>query len=97
MTTTVAIRVAINADQTRSGFFLINRSIIIQADSISPRKVRLAQKNGYICNEEELIERKRALLIPARRTIAKQIINITDKARFILYGDRININSQIKI
>jgi len=97
LTTTVAIIVASMADQTRSGFFLMNRSIIKHAGNVSPRKVILAQIKGFDCDAAELIYRKRFLLIPVRSTIVIQRINVTNKARLILYGDRINIKRQIKI
>jgi hypothetical protein len=39
----VAIRVAKIPDQIRSGRFLMKRTIIAQADNVSPRNVRFSQ------------------------------------------------------
>jgi hypothetical protein len=56
----VAIRDATIPDQTRSGLFLMKRSMNTQAVSESPRKVRLAQINELEYTAKVLICMKRA-------------------------------------
>jgi hypothetical protein len=70
--------------QTRSGLFLINRSIIMHAGKVSPKKVRLDQIYGLIETPQELILRNRDLLIPDRKTIANPIKKRMPRVRLVL-------------
>jgi hypothetical protein len=83
----VAIIVANIPDQIRSGLFLMKRSIIAQAASVSPRKVRFSQIKGLILAAKELILINTALLVPRVNTRAKESRNIINNIRLILYGD----------
>jgi hypothetical protein len=80
----VAIRVEKMPDQTRSGLFLINNSMIAHAGSASPRKVRLDQINEYECFAIVLISIKRPLLIPVNMTQTKPSRNIINNPKLIL-------------
>ena len=84
LTITVAIRVDKMPDQTRSGLFLINNSMIAHAGSASPKKVRLDQINEYECFARALISVKRTLLIPVNMTQTKPSRNIINNPRLIL-------------
>lgn len=70
--------------QTRSGLFLINTSIITHAGKVSPKKVRLDQKNGLIVVPDELIFRNRDLFVPDRITNANPIKKMIIRVRLIL-------------
>lgn len=80
----VAKIVAIIADHTISGLFLTKRSMITDAVSESPRKVRLAQIKGFCFAVKEFIDRKSTLFVPVKRTKTKHIRNIIAKTIVIL-------------
>jgi hypothetical protein len=90
-TISVAKRVAKIPAQIRSGLVLINRSMIAQAERVSPRKVRFSHIKGFEPFANELISINRTLLSPRISTRAKQSRNIISNRRLILKGDFINL------
>jgi hypothetical protein len=74
-------------DQIRSGLVLINRSMIAQAERVSPRRVRFSQIKGFEFFAKEFKSMKRTLLSPRISTIAKQNRKIISNKRLILNGD----------